>query len=163
VLYDQGKELRVLSLADRSTKGLITNTTGTVNFTTFALFSPDGKSVLTAGSSDNRLQLWRNPVNSPHGRATEMRQFIWPDAPTTCAAFSPQDPFVVTGTRNHQVLIWSLPSAEEFKEAPANAVLTHIGQFLDSSTRQVRITAEVKTLARGLTPGSTATMVVYPK
>ena len=112
VLYDQGRQLRVLSLADKNTKGVITNTTGTANFTTFALFSPDGNAVLTAGSSDNRLQLWRNPVTSPKARATELRQYMWPEARTDCAAFAPQAPFAVTGTRDHQVVI-SEPALDE--------------------------------------------------
>lgn len=163
VLFDQGRQLRVMSLTDGTTRGIITNTTGTANFTGFAQFAPDGQSVLTTCLSENRLQLWRNPVSNPRGRATEMRQYIWADAPTTCAAFSPKDPFVVTGTQNHQVVIWALPTAEEFQEARPNAVLTHIGQFLDSSSRQVGITAEIHTRTIGLIPGSTATMVVYPK
>jgi hypothetical protein len=163
VLFDQGRQLRVLSLADSTNMGVITNTSGTANFTTFALFSPDGNAVLTAGSSDNRLQLWRNPVTSKQARATEMRQYMWPEARTNCAAFAPQAPFAVTGTQNHQVVIWNLPAAAEYQEAPANAIITHIDRFLDTTSRHVRVIAEVEGKTSGLTPGGTATMVVYPK
>ena len=163
VLFDQGKQLRILSLNDATPRGIITNTSGTANFTTFALFSPDGNSVLTAGSSDNRLQLWRNPVTSKRARATELRQYMWPDDRTNCAAFAPQAPFAVTGTRDQQVVLWNLPAAEEYNDAPANAVVTYIDRFLDTSSRQVRVIAEVEGKTSGLTPGGTATMVVYPQ
>ena len=59
VLYDQGKELRVLSLVDGRTEGMLQNPGGAMNFTTMAQFSPDGKMILTAAASEGRLQLWR--------------------------------------------------------------------------------------------------------
>jgi WD40 repeat protein len=173
-LFDQGRQLRVLSLDDKSTRGVITSSTASVNFSTFALFSPDGRSVLTTGSSDNRLQLWRNPMFSSRGRAAELRQYIWNEAPTTCAAFAPPEsgtpantagasPFVVTGTRNYQVVLWGLPTAEEMQDPGPNAVLTLVEKFLENTSRQVRISAKVIRKTPGLMPGSTATVVVYPR
>ncbi len=160
-LIDQGRQLRVLSLDDKTTRGIIASTSGTANFTTFALFSPDGRTVLTAGSSDNRLQLWRNPVFSSRGRAAELRQYIWTEAATTCAAFAPEAPFAVTGTKNYQVVVWALPV--DLKEPENNATITYVDKFLETSSRQVRILGVVDTKPPDLMPGSTATMVVYPK
>jgi WD40 repeat protein len=62
ILFDAGKELRVLSLKDRKRiEGVLRNPTGSSPFTTLALFSPDGKTILTNGAVDGRLQLWRAP------------------------------------------------------------------------------------------------------
>src|SRR5947209_10924454 len=146
----------------RSVRGVVNSTTGTANFTTFALFSPDGKTVLSASSSDNRLQLWRNPALSPRKRAAELRQYISADK-ATCAAFAPEAPFVVTGMKDRNVLVWLTPGPEELREPVANAVITDVGRFQENSTRQVRIIAEVRIPTPGLMPNGTATMVVYPK
>src|SRR5262249_49556808 len=152
-----------LSTADRTTRGVIPSSSASANFSTFALFAPDGRTVLTAGTTDNRLQLWRNPVFSPRGRAAELRQYIWADAPTLCAAFAPQAPFAVTGTRDRNVVVWNLPTAEELHEPVANATVVDIGKFLENSTRQVRVIVEVTRKTPGLMPGRTATVVVCPK
>src|SRR5206468_7620469 len=109
VLIDQGRQLRVLSVAGGSTRGVVNSTTGSANFTTFALFSPDGRTILSASYSDNRLQLWRNPALSPRKRAAELRQYISTDSPATCAAFAPEAPFVVTGQRDRNVAVWVMP------------------------------------------------------
>ena len=93
---------------------------------TFALFGPEGKTVLTAGATDNRLQLWTNPADSPRRRAVELRQFVWADGPSLCAAFDPQGGFVVTGTRDRQVLVWQMPLGEEVREPDANATISSI-------------------------------------
>src|SRR5262249_51212907 len=143
-----------------STRGVVKGTTGTAPFTTFALFSPDGKTVLSACSSDNRLQLWRNPALSPRKRAAELRQYIWTDAKATCAAFAPpaadgRSPFVVTGMQDRNVLVWMTPIAEELQEPVANAIITDVGRFQENSTRQVRIIAEVRTPTPGLMPNGT--------
>jgi WD40 repeat protein len=163
VLIDQGQQLRVLSVVGIAVRGVVKSTTGTAKFTTFALFSPDGKTVLSTSSSDNRLQLWRNPALSPHKRAAEMRQYIWTESKATCAAFAPQAPFVVTGMEDRNVLVWLTPGPEELQEPVANAIITDVGKFQENSARQVRIIAEVRTPTPGLMPNGTATMVVYPK
>src|SRR5262249_1333943 len=59
VTFDEGREVRVLSLDDRKIVYTIQNPPGTVNFATMALFSPDGRTVLTNGAAPGRLQLWR--------------------------------------------------------------------------------------------------------
>ncbi|MBI1918513.1 MAG: HlyD family efflux transporter periplasmic adaptor subunit [Planctomycetes bacterium] len=162
VLIDQGRQLSVRSLEDRQQQGIILSSSETVNFTTFALFSPDGRTVLTTGA-DNRLQLWRNPVFTTHGRAAELRQYIWRDSPTTCAAFAPQAPFVVTGTRDRNVVLWGMPAEDELREPEANATIINVGNFQENSTKPVRVIADVFTPTPGLMPNGTATMVVYPK
>src|SRR5207248_2875134 len=83
--------------------------------TSLALFSPDGKMVLTA-AGENRTQLWTNPAGMTRGRATELRQYVWNDGASTCVAFDPQGQFAVTGTRDRSVLVWALPPATEVKE-----------------------------------------------
>ncbi len=163
VLFDQGKELQVLSLADRSIAGVLKNTSGAVNFTTMALFSPGaGNMILTAGAADNRLQLWRSPLASKYGRAAEVRQFVW-SSTTTSAAFAPEAPFVVTGTADKQVLLWSLPPTEVLEEATTpNAKISLVDRSLDAGSRQVRVWADLIRPTEGLIPGATATLVAYP-
>jgi WD40 repeat protein len=164
VLIDQGRYLRVLSLGDRSTRGVITSSSETANFTTFARFSPDGRTVLTAaGSSDTRLQLWRNPALSQKKRAAELRQYVWTESPTTCAAFAPQAPFIVTGTRDRNVVVWGMPTEEELRDPVTNATIINVGEILENSTRPVRVIADVFKPTPGLLPNGTATMVVHPK
>ena len=85
VLFDQGKELRVLSIATREIEGLLQNYGASANFTTMALFAPNGKTIITANDAEGKLQLWRTPTRD--GRAGELREFIW-NSPTKCGAFS---------------------------------------------------------------------------
>jgi WD40 repeat protein len=121
VLSDQGHELVLLSLDDLSKEGVLSNASDAQTFTGMALFAPDGETILTNTAGAGRLQLWRAPIEGR--RPAEIRQFIWTGG-TTCAAFAPKadakgDPaaalrhFAVTGTTDHQVLIWALPSDEE--------------------------------------------------
>jgi WD40 repeat protein len=143
---------------DQQTVGVLQTPSGAMNFSTMAQFSPDGKLILTASGSEGRLQLWRAPTDKR--RAFELCQLISPSATTTCGAFSPDGSFLVTGTRDRQVLLWKAPTAQEMAEL--TATVTFIEKALDSNSRQVRIWAELKE-PQGLVPGSTATMVVYPK
>jgi hypothetical protein len=48
-LFDQGQSLRILSLPEGRTEGVLRQSGGAARFTTFALFSPDGRLILTAG------------------------------------------------------------------------------------------------------------------
>ena len=57
VLFDQGKQIQVLSLLDGRPEGVLQNATGATNFTTMAEFSPDGKLILTAANSGGTVQL----------------------------------------------------------------------------------------------------------
>jgi WD40 repeat protein len=163
VLYDQGKELRVLSLESRQIQGTLQNPTGSSNFSTMALFAPDGKTILTNGGGAGRLQLWRAP--SVQGRASELRQLIWNTGAATCGAFAPEgatgpegSAFAVTGTQDHHVLLWALPSKKEVEER-LTARLLLVEKQLDSRSREVRVWGELNNPG-WLIPGGLATMVV---
>jgi WD40 repeat protein len=165
VLFDQGPELRLLSAAHEHIDGFLKNPGGGLNFTDMALFSPDGHLVLTNAASENRVQLWRLP--SGDRRAYELRQLVWQGAPITCGAFAPatadkpQGEFVVTGTEDQQVVIWEMPGEKEIT-AEVEAERLYVEKALDTSSRQVRVWAEVDNKDRLLYPGAPATMVVYP-
>jgi WD40 repeat protein len=158
VLFDEGRELRVLSLETNKLDGTLQNPPGAVNFSTMALFSPDGKMILTNGAAAGRLQLWRTPTGG--GPAAELRRLLWNSAPATCGAFAPQGGFAVTGTQDHQILVWQLPTDKEASEE-VPAFLTYVEEFLDSSLQKVTIRAELENPG-WLIPGSTATMVIPP-
>ena len=71
---------------------------------------------------------------------------------------------MVTGTPDRQVLVWPLPSPEEV-EKPLTAEVTLVEPLIETSTRQVRICAEVTNptdLTRFLMPGTTVTLAIYP-
>ena len=149
--------LRLLSLPGGRTEGFL-SAAGAANFTTFALFSPDGRLILTTGSAEGRIQLWRAPGDTSRGQ--QLRQFIAADgSPATCAAFAPDGSFVVTGTRSRQVLVWPLPSPQEIDQQ-LTAEVTLIEQALESSARQVRVWAELPNPGCRLLPGGTVTMIV---
>ncbi len=165
LLFDQGKELRILS-ARGSLEGILSSSGGT-NFATFAQFSPDGKLVLTAG--DGRAQLWRTPAADTRG--FELRQFKWRrDDLTTCGAFSPNTaeagdaatnpPFAVTGSRDRYLMIWSLPTPQEVNDKFLARIISQDPEV--NSSGQVRVTAELENHGY-LLPGYSATMVVYPR
>jgi WD40 repeat protein len=165
-LFDQGAELRVLSLTDEShgIEGVVRNPSGSLNFTTMALFAPDGKTILTNNAPESRVQLWRAPgrqADAVTGRAAELRQFRWDSGAATCAAFDPDSKFVVTGTQDDLVLVWPMPSKGrdgELLDRPVPARLTLVEGSLDSSS-QVRVWADMSNDG-ALTPGGKATLVV---
>jgi WD40 repeat protein len=161
VLFDQGRELRLLSLdEDKKIEGTLQNPE-TMNFSTMALFSPDGKTILSnVSAADGTLQLWRTP--SGQARASELRKFIWKDR-ATCGTFAPrtENAFVVTGTQDKQVLVWAMPGKEEV-EGHVEAHLTLVEMNLDTSQRKVRVQAELQA-PEWLIPGMQATMVIPPQ
>ena len=158
VLLDQGNQIKMVAIGDRQPRGVIENLSGALNFTTMAIFSPDSEMILTNCSEENRLQLWRAPTKG--GRAAELRQFVWAgEGEGTCGAFDPQRRFAVTGTGDHQVLIWELPDQKE-----VNTILTGrvelVSQFIDSSSPQRLFRAKLDGRNPGyLLPGGTATIV----
>ncbi len=171
VLFDHGSEIRVISLADRQIEGVIQSSSAATNFTTMALFAPDGNTVLTNSASDGRLQLWRTPgrlAMDGQDRAAELRQYVRVEGGSTiCAAFDPdekQPAFVVTGSRDNTVMIWPMPTTAEILAKPRETTLTLVERSLDNGSRQVRVWAEVENpdwkKPTGLTPGGTATMVI---
>ncbi len=163
VLFDQGSSLRVIDPSNWSTRDVLQNPVGGGTFTNFALFSNDGRMILTAGASENRLQLFSNPVEHPKGRSVELREYIGNETPSTCAAFDPDGQFAVTGTKGSYVLVWALPTEEELKAPEVEGVIRHVGQALDTSSRQVRVLVDVPRRNDFLLPGDRATLVIYPK
>jgi len=156
VLFDQGKALRLLSLPGGSIRGVLNNPSGARNFTTFALFSPDARLILTAGGSE--AQLWRAPTTA--ARARELRQLVAPDrSSVTCAAFAPDGSFLAAGTRDRHVFVWPVPSDREINRR-LTAKLTLVEGSVESSARQVRVWAELDNPDGRLVPGTTATMVI---
>lgn len=156
ILFDQGKEIRVLNLADKQLEGIIQSQTGSSNFSNFAIFSPDSATVLTNGGNDGKIQLWRSPVNNR--RPAELRQLIWTTGSATCGAFSPDASFAVTGTQDHQVLIWNMPDKLEVEKTLIGTVRL-VEPFLDSNSRQIRIWADMENPG-WIHPGGTATLVI---
>jgi WD40 repeat protein len=156
ILFDYGRELRVLTVPDQKTKGVLQTPSGAMNFSTLAHFSPDGQLILTAGGAEGRLQLWHAPTDKR--RAYELCQLISPAAATS-GAFAPDGSFLVTGTRDRQVLVWKAPTKEESAELKAK--VKFVEKSLDSNSRQVRIWADLEE-PQGLISGGMATMVVYP-
>jgi WD40 repeat protein len=156
ILFDYGRELRVLTVPDQQTRGVLQTASGAMNFSTLAQFSPDGNLILTAGGTEGRLQLWRAPTEQR--RAHELFQMISPAGPATCGAFAPDNSFLVTGTRDRQLLVWKAPTKDEMAEMKATVKL--IEKALDSNSGQVRIWADLKE-QQGLVPGATANLVVY--
>jgi WD40 repeat protein len=171
VLFDEGRELRVLTLDGQKIVGALQNPPGAVNFATMALFSADGQMVLTDGAAPGRLQLWRAPsalVEGPGGgparakaRAAELRQFLWSTAPASCGAFAPEARFAVTGMQDHQVLVWDLPETTEV-DRELTAQLSYVEQFLDSSLKKVPVRADIVKPPEWMIPGLNVTLVIPP-
>lgn len=160
-LFDQGKELRLLSLPEGKYVGSLANPTGTTPFTTMALFSPDGKVVLTAGAGEGRLQLWRVPGGGRRGQ--ELVQLIPPEpGQPTSGAFAPNGQFLVTGSKDRLVHVWNMPTREEQAET-LEAEVMHVEPAIESGGRQVRIRADVTNKNDRLLLGDTVTLVIYPQ
>ncbi len=161
-LFDQGRTLSILTLPSGVTDSVFHSSAGTSNFSNFALFSPDGRMVLTAGASEGRLQLWRVPGGMD--RVSELRQLSPPDRTSaTCAAFAPDGSFLVTGTRDRQVHFWKLKAAKEDLDRQLGADITLIERDVSSSSRQVRVWAELPNPNHMLSPGTTVNIVIYPE
>lgn len=162
VLFDQGKELRLQTLEDKQMVGFLQRSASEpMNFSTIALFSPDGKTILTNASAPGKLQLWRTPVTQMRG--SELRQFIWstPNGTATCGAFAPEDgSFAVTGTQDQKVLVWAMPSQKEI-DSRLEARVSLVDKYLDTQSRHVRVWAELDNPG-WLIPGMHATMVILP-
>ncbi len=161
VLFDQGKELRLLTMEGKDVVGALQDFSAPMDFSTMALFAPDGKTILTNRSMPGSLQLWRTPGAQTH-RGSELRQFVWPKGVATCGAFAPEDSsFAVTGTHDHKVLVWAMPSKEEI-DSRLEARLTLVEKYIDTQNRDVKVWAELEA-PEWLIPGMRATMVVPPQ
>jgi WD40 repeat protein len=160
VLFDQGNTLHILPLAGAETLGQLKTAPGVSGFTGFALFSPDGRSVVTAGLTEGRLQLWRAPRDG--APACELWQLVPPDrGAATSAAFAPDGSFLVTGTRDRQVLIWALPEPDEV-DRESTAEVTLVEQAAESDGHQVRVWAELTNAQGRLIPGTPVIMSLTP-
>jgi WD40 repeat protein len=121
-----------------------------------ALFSPDGKAILTNGNAPGRIQLWRAPI---HGaRPAQLRQFTWNSALASCGAFDPNGQFAVTGTQDHQVLVWAMPEEKEVN-TELKAKLSYVEGSLENTQGKMTIRAELENPG-WLIPGGMATIVI---
>jgi WD40 repeat protein len=161
VLFDQGDSLSLLSLPGGQTVGILQQPSSATRFVGLALYSPDGRTILTTSSGDGGVQLWAPPSSQSRGHVI-CRLVSREEGETTCAAFDPRGAFFVTGTRNRQVLVWSVPALTKLNNRVA-AKLTLVEQALDTSTRQVRVCAELANRDLQLLPGTTVTMTIYPR
>jgi WD40 repeat protein len=161
VLFDQDRALHVLSVADQRTEGVLTAPSDASQFAGFALFSPDGRMILTAGTADNPLQLWKAPA--PGVRAHLLRRLaVGPGSTPTCAAFAPDGSFAVTGTVDSKVMVWRAPPETETKQEMAGT-LTFTSSSMDAADRKVRIWADVTNIGDvRLLAGDTVTLVIPP-
>jgi WD40 repeat protein len=160
VLFDQGKSLRLRTLPEGLTVGSLDSGPSGSPFSTLALLSPNGQLILTAAGGEDGLHLWRAP--GPGSRARKLCSLVCPESTgVTSACFAPDGSFVVAGTRDGRVLVWSVPVGME-REPPLTAEITLIERTLEASTRQVRIWAELDNADGALLAGSTATLIVDP-
>jgi WD40 repeat protein len=158
VLFDEGRELRSLSLSTRKIEGTLPNASATESFSTMALFSPDGNTILTNGNGPGRLQLWRAPTAK--ARPAELRQYAWSSGMVTCGTFSPDGNLAITGTQDARVLVWQIPSKTE-RETSSIGELAYVEEFLDTSLKRLTVRATLKNPG-WIIPGSSATIVVPP-
>jgi WD40 repeat protein len=161
LLFDQGKDLRVVSAENGSLLGSLSATGGS-SFSKLALFSPEGNLVLTSTGA-GRLQLWRAPTEETRGY--ELEHLIWTagrdeQANTNCGAFAPDSSFLVTGTQNRNVIVWPMPSKEVI-ERRLTAKIVNLAPEVTSG--QVGVTAELDNKDFRLLPGDSVSLVVYPE
>ena len=72
---------------------------------TAAVFSPDGKTVLT-GSRDNTAQLWHAHQTTPFGPALNHQKAV------RAVAFSPDGKLMLTGGEDSAALLWEFGTSE---------------------------------------------------
>ena len=159
-LFDDGRELRVLSLTTKKIEGTLQNASTTAAFATLALYSPDGNTILTNGNAAGRLQLWRAPTaNDAAGRAAPVRleqrqRHLRPPSRPTASWSSPA---------RRTIACWSgrCPRRPRRRRAQAGQ-LTYVEEFLDTSLKRVTVRATLNNPGGTIIPGSSATIVVPP-
>ncbi|HET6574473.1 MAG TPA: HlyD family efflux transporter periplasmic adaptor subunit [Fimbriiglobus sp.] len=165
LLFDKDPtRLDVVSLADGRTVGTLQSAGAGARFATLAVFSADGKYVLTAGGeADQRgeLTLWAAP--QPGGRGAEKLRLVTPrGAAVTCAAFSP-DPdkkFMVVGTADGGVHLWT-PSAVQAEKPLTGQVVSVLPADARSVTVRVELTNPTDA-GEALKDRSLATIIIDP-
>jgi WD40 repeat protein len=170
-LLEKGKELQILSLADRREYGEIKNHSGATPFETVAVFSPNSHLLMTAGGAEGRLQLWRAPTDGKRG--FELRQLAplkGDHSPVTCAAFSPDGTFAVSGSKEGYVYIWDVPNQDKIDHHRMEGLkLTLIERVSEANTRQARIGVNVQNPMNAeypegrLIPGRPIRIVIEPE
>ncbi len=172
MIFDQGRTLQILGVADQETKAGLTNPSAATPFETLALFSPDASLILTAGETDGRMQLWRAPT--ANSRAYEVRQLVTSErSAVTSAAFAPDGTLAVSGTKDGYVYLWQIPDREMVRNHRIRTdgkgqplTLTNVEPALDAG--RVRIAVNVQNpetpqhTAGRLIPGGRVTLVVEP-
>src|SRR5262249_27187941 len=111
LLFDQGKTLQLLTVADGATTAVLENCPAGGSFATLALFGPDGSLMLTCGTDAGRLRLWKTP--GPAERGHLLRELVARKGDTvTCASLAPTGAnFAVSGSQDGHVHVWELPDA----------------------------------------------------
>jgi WD40 repeat protein len=160
LLFDQGKDLRVISAENGALLGSLSAPSGT-NFSKLALFSPEGHLILTSTGA-GRLQLWRAPTEKTRGH--ELEHLVWTagrdeQATTNCGAFDPNGKFLVTGTQNRNVIVWPMPEKDVIER---NLMARIINLDPEVTSGSVKVTAELDNPDLRLLPGDSVTLVVYP-
>jgi len=159
VLFDQERELRVLT-TDRKTEGVLPAPSEASQFVGFALFSPDDRLVLAAGTGDNPLQLWKAPQPGVRGYLVR-RLALPPGGNALCGAFAPDSTFAVTGTQDSRVLVWEMPGKDETnREIRAKVILRDPTIDTDRKARLWAILAKPEGI--DLPAGDTVNIVIPP-
>jgi WD40 repeat protein len=159
VLFDQERELDVLTLPDKRNEGTMAAPSEASQFSTFALFSPDGRLVLAAGTADNPLQLWKAPTPGVRGHLLR-RLAPGPRSVPTCAAFAPDGSFAVTGSEDNKVQVWEMPP-KAIIDRQITGTVTFLDTSIDAADRKARVWADLDNLEGvKLLPGDTVTLVI---
>jgi WD40 repeat protein len=148
MLFDQGHTLKWYSVERRTYVYTLNQPASAMPFDTLAQFSPDGTLLLTGGSTEGRLQLWRCPDEKTRG--FEVRQFATREkAAVAAAAFSPEagkagkNSFAVSAS-GQRIYLWSIPTPGDVDaHRIENVPLTLKTRTLDPSTKQTRVGFEV--------------------
>jgi WD40 repeat protein len=159
ILDPQAYVMNVLSLPNGRVESGFQNSSQASLFKSFALFSPDGRLVLTTSSSDGVLQLWRTGPR----RSYELR-LLNPSTASlaTCAAFDPNGKFIVGGTRDRRIYVWPMPSPTEITQV-LTATVRSVGKEVQSTESQVPVMAEFDNRNAALFVGDSVTMVADRK
>jgi WD40 repeat protein len=161
VLFDHGSTLHVLNVDTGLTETIVQSPRAGSAFMSFARFSPDSSMVLTAGSADGRMQLWR--LGGGGDLPTVVTDFLPPQrCSATCAAFAADGSWLISGTRERQVLVWRIPGRRETDGGyPAELSLVEGG--VDSNARQVRVWADLLNTDGRLIPGTRVSLRIRPE
>jgi WD40 repeat protein len=96
----------------------------------------------------------------------EARHLVVPDASTvTCGAFAPDESLAFTAGADKVIRVWEMPSDSELRQ-PLEAMVTFVGNQVESGTSMVRIRAEFENPsdpARRLMPGTRVNLTLYPE